>query len=146
MKELADKHLVQRLKDLITYKDHFKNLVEKFNEEVKNLKEQGVAEKEVNTQLEEKSFELIVLRDDLLKTASEVETIVELYRKTNEDLPDEYKDITSKIPDYKEGSRLDVYTFVVDGDKVVEKEKGILKSKLELTRKSDVYNKFKDLK
>lgn len=146
MKELIDKYLVQRLRDLVVYKDHFTNLTQTFNDKVGKLKEDKLSEQEINSKLEEDSFELIVLRDDLMKTASEIEIIVELYKKTQQELPEEYTEITSKIPDFKEGNRLSIFTFVVDGGKVVEREKGLLKTKLEFTRKSEVYNKFKNLK
>lgn len=146
MKESIDKYLVQRLKDLVVYKDHFTSLTQTFNDKVGKLKEDKFSEQEINSKLEEDSFELIVLRDDLIKTASEVEIIVELYKKTQQELPEEYTEITSKIPDFKEGNRLSIFTFVVDGDKVVEREKGLLKTKLDFTRKSEVYNKFKNMK
>lgn len=146
MKESIDKHLIQRLRDLVVYKDHFTALSQSFNDKVGKLKEDKLSEQEINSKLEEDSFELIVLRDDLMKTAAEVEIIVELYKKTQQELPEEYTEITSKIPDFKEGNRLSIFTFVVDGDKVVEREKGLLKTKLEFTRKSEVYNKFKNLK
>lgn len=146
MKELIDKYLIQRLRDLVVYKDHFTNLTQAFNDKVGKLKEEKLSEQEINSKLEEDSFELIVLRDDLMKTAAEVEIIVELYKKTQQELPKEYTEITSKIPDFKEGNRLDIFTFIVDGGKVVEREKGLLKTKLEFTRKSEVYNKFKKMK
>lgn len=146
MKELIDKYLVQRLRDLVVYKDHFTTLTQSFNDKVGKLKEEKLSEQEINSKLEEDSFELIVLRDDLMKTAAEVEIIVELYKKTQQKLPEEYTEITSEIPDFKEGNRLSIFTFVVDGDKVVEREKGLLKTKLDFTRKSEVYNKFKNMK
>lgn len=143
MKESIDKHLIQRLQDLEVYKKHFESLTLKFNDKVSKLKEEELSEQEINTKLEEDSFELIVLRDDLMKTASEIEIIVELYRRCDQELPEEYTEITSKIPDFKEESRLNLFTFIVDRGKVVEREKGLLKTKLEFTRKSDIYNKFK---
>ena len=146
MKESIDKYFIQRLKDLVVYRDHFTTLTQAFNDKVGKLKEDKLSEQEINSKLEEDSFELIVLRDDLMKTAAEIEIIVELYKKTQQELPEEYTEITSKIPDFKEGNRLSIFTFVVDGDKVVEREKGLLKTKLELTRKSEVYSKFKNLK
>lgn len=146
MKESIDKYFTQRLRDLVVYKDHFTTLTQAFNDKVGKLKDDKLSEQEINSKLEEDSFELIVLRDDLMKTAAEIEIIVELYKKTQQELPEEYTEITSKIPDFKEGNRLSIFTFVVDGDKVVEREKGLLKTKLDLTRKSEVYNKFKNLK
>lgn len=146
MKESIDKYFTQRLRDLVVYKDHFTTLTQAFNDKVGKLKDDKLSEQEINSKLEEDSFELIVLRDDLMKTAAEVEIIVELYKKTQQELPEEYTEITSKIPDFKEGNRLSIFTFVVDGDKVVEREKGLLKTKLDFTRKSEVYNKFKNLK
>lgn len=146
MKESIDKYFTQRLRDLVVYKDHFTTLTQAFNDKVGKLKDDKLSEQEINSKLEEDSFELIVLRDDLMKTAAEIEIIVELYKKTQQELPEEYTEITSKIPDFKEGNRLSIFTFVIDGDKVVEREKGLLKTKLDLTRKSEVYNKFKNLK
>lgn len=146
MKESIDKYFIQRLRDLVVYRDHFTTLTQAFNDKVGKLKEDKLSEQEINSKLEEDSFELIVLRDDLMKTAAEIEIIVELYKKTQQELPEEYTEITSKIPDFKEGNRLSIFTFVVDGDKVVEREKGLLKTKLDFTRKSEVYNKFKNLK
>lgn len=146
MKESIDKYFIQRLKDLVVYRDHFTTLTQAFNDKVGKLKEDKLSEQEINSKLEEDSFELIVLRDDLMKTAAEIEIIVELYKKTQQELPEEYTEITSKIPDFKEGNRLSIFTFVVDGDKVVEREKGLLKTKLDFTRKSEVYSKFKNLK
>lgn len=146
MKESIDKYLVQRLRDLVVYRDHFTTLTQAFNDKVGKLKEDKLSEQEINSKLEEDSFELIVLRDDLMKTAAEIEIIVELYKNTQQELPEEYTEITSKIPDFKEGSRISIFTFVVDGDKVVEREKGLLKTKLDFTRKTEVYNKFKNLK
>ena len=146
MKEATDKYFIQRLRDLVVYKDHFTALTQAFNDKVGKLKEDKLSEQEINSKLEEDSFELIVLRDDLMKTAAEIEIIVELYKKTQQELPEEYTEITSKIPDFIEGNRLSIFTFVVDGDKVVEREKGLLKTKLDFTRKSEVYNKFKNLK
>lgn len=146
MKESIDKYFIQRLKDLVVYRDHFTTLTQAFNDKVGKLKEDKLSEQEINSKLEEDSFELIVLRDDLMKTAAEIEIIVELYKKTQQELPEEYTEITSKIHDFKEGNRLSIFTFVVDGDKVVEREKGLLKTKLDFTRKSEVYSKFKNLK
>lgn len=146
MKESIDKYFIQRLRDLVVYRDHFTTLTQAFNDKVGKLKEDKLSEQEINSKLEEDSFELIVLRDDLMKTAAEIEIIVELYKKTQQELPKEYTEITSKIPDFKEGNRLSIFTFVVDGDKVVEREKGLLKTKLDFTRKSEVYSKFKNLK
>lgn len=146
MKESIDKYFIQRLRDLVVYRDHFTTLTQAFNDKVGKLKEDKLSEQEINSKLEEDSFELIVLRDDLMKTAAEIEIIVELYKKTQQELPEEYTEITSKIPDFKEGNRLSIFTFVVDGDKIVEREKGLLKTKLDFTRKSEVYNKFKNMK
>lgn len=146
MKELIDKYLVQRLKDLMVYKDHFTNKNRLFNDKIGELKEAKKEDADINSLVEEESFELIVLKDDLLKTAAEIEIIVELYKKTNEELPQEYKEIINTIPDFKEDSRIKVFTFVVDGDKVVEREKGLLKTKLEFVKNSEVYSKFKNLK
>lgn len=144
MKDKIDKYLVKTLEDFLVYEKHFKDKVQEFNKKVTELEKNGKEKQEISKEVEEDSFEIIVLRDDMMKTASTIEVLVDFYRKTGQEIPKEYKEITSKIDGYEDRSRLEVYTFIVDRGKVVEREKGLLKSKLEITRKSQVYKELKE--
>lgn len=141
MKESLDKHLIRILQDLMIFNEHFKSKQQSYNDKVGLLKTDNKSIEEISSQLEDEGFELIVLRDDMTKIATEIEIIVELYRKFQEDIPEEYTKLTSEIPKFKENKRLELFTFVVDGTNVVEREKGILKTKWELTKKSPLYKK-----
>lgn len=140
MKKLTDIYLVNRLKELLIYQKVFKEFLKEFNEKEKQLKEKG--EEPIKENIEEDSFKLLVLMEDGKKVAMEIEIIVELYRKTKQELPKEYEEITSKIEGFKEEKRSNLFTFVVDGDKLAEREKGLLKNRLKLTKASETYQYF----
>lgn len=143
MKELTDIILVNRLKDLLVYKEHFVNKLRELNDKVGLLKEEGVSLEGIAEKLERERFELILLRDDTTKVAMEVEVIVELYKKTKQEFPEEYKTLTDSIEGYKEVKRSELFTFVIDSGQLVEREKGLIKTKLDLTKKSEEYQFFK---
>lgn len=146
MKELIDTYLVTRTQELLVYRDHLNKKSKEYNDKVGSMKEGGMNVEDIGKKLEEENFELIVLLDDLKKVAMEVEILIELYRKTKTEIPQEYKEIVAKIPDYKENKRIDLFTFVVDGGQVIEREKGLLKTKLDLTKRSEAYQYFKKQK
>lgn len=146
MKEKLDKHTTRRIKDLVIYQNTFKEEAQQFNNKVGSLKESGEEIESIGKTLEKDNFNLIVMREDLKNVSMEVDTLIEIYKKTGEDLPKEAKEIVDNMEGYTEPNKLAMYTYIVDSDRLVEREKGLVKTKLDLTKKSDMYKKLKNVK
>lgn len=146
MKELLDIYLEKRVKEMLVYGKSFDEKFKTYRDKAALLSEADIPDKELIKRLEEDNFELMATHKDFENISTEIEVILDIYKKTRQELPEGYKNIVKDIEGYTEPRRSNIYTFVVENGELVEREKGILKVRLKMVKESQAYKDLEKIR